>query len=232
MPTILKRWNDEDTKTRATHVLVLPQFPQYAESTTASVFDTIGKSLQKQVVIPHLTFISHFHRFKGFIELTVNNIHKIFEHNDIDQFLISFHGVPTRRIKEKKDIYYDHCLETFDLIRKRVRFPSEKIHLCFQSRFGREEWLLPSTDQVAKDLANKGAKKIAVCCPSFTIDCLETTVEIGMELREELAPLGCEVVLVPALNDFDDWCIELSNLIKKLVESGPKALEELSLDPK
>jgi ferrochelatase len=231
LPSILERWNQEDPNTRAQHVIVIPQFPQYSESTTASVFDTVAKGMKSQVVIPNLTFLTSFHRFKGFINLTVKNIQHILQHNEIDHLLISFHGVPTRRITEKKDIYYAQCLETFNLIKNLVNFPKEKIHLCFQSRFGREEWLLPSTDQVAKDLAVKGAKKIAVSCPSFTIDCLETTVEIGMELREEIAPQGCDVVLVPALNDFEDWSQELSHLIKMLVESGPKALEELSFDP-
>lgn len=231
LPSILQRWNQEDPKQRAQHFIILPQFPQYSESTSASVFDELAKAMKSQVVIPHITFISSFHRFKGFIDLMVNNIHNVIKQHKIDHLLISFHGVPTRRIQEKKDIYYDQCLETFHLLKARVNFPQDKIHLCFQSRFGREEWLLPSTEQVAIDLANQGVQNIAVSCPSFTIDCLETTVEIGIELREKLSPLGTEVILVPALNDFDDWVLELSKLIKNIVQSGPKALEELSFEP-
>lgn len=231
LPEILERWNHESPSLRSQHIIIIPQFPQYSESTTASVFDNMGKAMSSQVVIPHLTFISYFHRLKAFIELSVINIHKIFTQSGADHLLISFHGVPTRRITEKKDLYYDHCLETFVLIKSRLKIPEEKIHLCFQSRFGREDWLLPATDKVAIKLAKSGVKKIAVVCPSFTIDCLETTVEIGMELREELAPFGTEVVLVPALNDFDEWVQEFSILIKNLAKSGPKALEELSFDP-
>lgn len=232
LPQILEKWNAESVKSRAQHVIVLPQFPQYSESTTASVFDTIAKAMKKQVVIPSLTFISSFHRLKAFIDLMVNHIHKTIEQNPgIDQLLISFHGIPTRRVTIKKDIYFDQCVETFELLKSKVNFPKDKIHLCFQSRFGREEWLLPSTSQVAEDLAKNGAKKIAVSCPSFTVDCLETTVEIGIELKEELSSHGTDVVLVPALNDFDEWVDELSILLKALVESGPKALEELSYDP-
>lgn len=232
LPSILEAWNQELVTSRADHLIVIPQFPQYSESTTASVFDYVAKAMEKQVVIPNLTFISNFHRLKAFIDLMVNNLHKTLEQNPgVDQLLISFHGVPTRRIKVKKDVYHQHCLETFELMLKIINFPKDKIHLCFQSRFGREEWLLPSTSQVAMDLARLGAKKIAVACPSFTVDCLETTVEIGIELKEELAPMGTDVILVPALNDFDDWVEELSILLKALVQSGPKALEELSYLP-
>lgn len=233
LPSILKKWNEENVATRAQQVIVLPQFPQYSESTTASVFDTVGKAMAQQVVIPHLTFISNFHRLKSFIDLMVANIHTILEQDpSIDQLLISFHGVPTRRITQKKDLYYDHCLETFELMKNKINYPKDKIHLCFQSRFGSEEWLLPATNQLATKLAQDGAKKIAVSCPSFTVDCLETTVEIGIELKEELSIFGTNVILIPALNDFDEWVEELSILIKALVHSGPKALEELSYDPK
>jgi ferrochelatase len=233
LPEILKSWNAQPINSRAQHVIVLPQFPQYSESTTASVFDNIGKAMQHQVVIPNITFISSFHRLKALIDLMVESVHKTIQLNPkIDYLLISFHGIPTRRITVKKDIYQSHCLETFQLMREKINFPKEKIYLCFQSRFGREEWLLPSTSQVALDLAKQGAKKIAVSCPSFTVDCLETTVEIGIELKEELAASGTDVILVPALNDFDEWVEELSILVKSLAHSGPSALEELSYQPR
>jgi len=225
---IFQQWNNESENTRAQEVWVFPQFPQYAESTIASVFDVLAKELKNQINIPHLHFISGFHRFKPFIDLSVEHIHHVLKQNDIDALMISFHGIPLRRVLSKKDLYYKHCIETFFLLTAQIKFPAEKIFLCFQSRFGREPWLGPSTELVADDLVKMGKKRIAVYCPSFVVDCLETTVEIGVELREHIAGNGGEIISIPCLNDFDPWAEALTSLIIDLKKQGLVALENKS----
>lgn len=218
---VYNKWKNENYQTRADHWVIFPQFPQYAESTTASVFDVVSHEMMKQVNIPSLSFISSFHLLKVYIDTFVERINKVLSMNqEIQHLLISFHGIPLRRVKEKKDIYYDQCLETFNCLREKVNISSEKIHLCFQSKFGKEEWLGPATSSLALDLAKKGSKTIAVCCPSFTVDCLETTVEIGIELKEELSEYQTEVILVPSLNDFDDWVEKIAPVIDDVVRNG------------
>jgi ferrochelatase len=229
LKAIADQWNKQDSACRAQHWIVIPQFPQYSESTTASVFDVLSSTMHSQVVIPSITFLSSFNRLKSFIDLTAKQIQTYLQNDlSIDHLLVSFHGIPTRRVLVKKDIYEQQCLETFALLKERINFPEEKIHLCFQSRFGSEEWLMPATSTLALELAKKGAKKIAVSCPSFVVDCLETTVEIGIELKEELHEFGTDVVLIPALNDFDPWVKELSSFIVEMCESGVQAVEKFS----
>ena len=210
---VFAAWEQEDELTRADSVLLLPQFPQYSESTIASVFDNVAKDAKYLVNIPNLTFVSHYHNAKCFIDFYVRSIKKELDLG-FDELVISFHGIPLRRVLQKKDIYYRHCFETFTLIKQRLEIADEKIHFTFQSRFGSEQWLGPSTEDYAIDLAKNGAKKIVVACPSFTVDCLETIDEIGNELSEEVHEFGTEVVSAKCPNDSDQWVSEYAHFIK------------------
>lgn len=230
---IYQNWKHESVHGRADHWIIFPQFPQYAESTTASVFDVVTHELMKQVNIPSLSFISSFHLLKAYIDTICDRIHKTLELNhEVQHLLISFHGIPLRRVKVKKDIYYDQCKETFNCLVEKLNFPKDKIHLCFQSKFGKEEWLGPATSILANDLAKSGVKSVAVSCPSFTVDCLETTVEIGIELKEELAHYNTDVILVPSLNDFDDWIYRLTPIIEDIVANGIQKIRYHSYENK
>ena len=189
---------------------IVPLFPQYSESTTASVFDQAIHALQKQVVLPELNFVTHFHRSRAFIDQSVALLAEtLSKRTDVGDLVISFHGIPTRRITSKKDPYYQHCLETFYLLQDNLvqKHPELKVtfHLTFQSRFGSEEWLSPYTDKYVEALVESGTKKLAIYCPSFLIDCLETSDEIGNELGDEVRDLGGELVLVPCLNQRPQW---------------------------
>lgn len=227
LPDLLDQWEDEDVDERADRVVVMPQFPQYSESTVASVYDQIGKELENRVNIPSLTVVSSYHKLKAFIDLSVKKIEETIKQSQPDDLLISFHGIPTRRVLEKKDDYYFHCFETFWLIKEKIDFPEDKIHMVFQSRFGSEKWLGPATDEFAVELVEKGSKNIACYCPSFVVDCLETTDEIGTELREEIEEAGGSLSFIECLNDDADWARAYAQYINAYCNGSQKDLDGL-----
>jgi ferrochelatase len=227
IPTLFKTWVDEDHDERASRLVILPQFPQYSEATIASVVDAVGKTFSTAVNIPDFEFISSYHRLKAFIDLGAKKIQEHIDKNNPDDLIISFHGIPLRRVTEKKDDYYFHCWETFYLLSKQINFDKSKIHFCFQSRFGSEQWLGPATDEFACDLAKSGSKTISIYCPSFVVDCLETTDEIGNELAEEVEEFGAHIDFVPCLNDDEDWALGYANYINTMVNLSKADLEKL-----
>ncbi|MCT4642694.1 MAG: ferrochelatase [Bacteriovoracaceae bacterium] len=226
---LLDSWEAEDFDDRANELVVIPQFPQFSESTVASVFDVVGKAFSKRVNFPDIRFITNYHKLKAFIDLSVKKIEDTLEGKDIDALVISFHGIPTRRVIDKKDEYYLHCYETFCLIKEKLKEEyASKIHMCFQSRFGSEKWLGPATDEYAVALVEEhGHKNIACYCPSFVVDCLETTDEIGNELREELEEVGGHLEFIPCLNADKDWAKSFAIYINTLVNGTKSEVDSL-----
>lgn len=208
---IFAKWNLEDPSTRAQEVYIFPQFPQYSESTIASVFDVLAKELRPQVNIPSLHFKSYYHTSKAFIDESVRKIQEYLADNSDAEIVLSFHGIPLRRVLQKEDIYYRQCFETFYLISQQF---DVKMHFCFQSRFGSEQWLGPATDTYVEELASQGVKKIGVYCPSFVVDCLETIDEIGHELAESVKSFNTQVDLIPCLNKDASWVRAYANYIQ------------------
>jgi ferrochelatase len=225
--TLFKHWEQEDEVERADRLIVLPQFPQYSESTSASVVDTVAKTFSKAVNIPDFEFVSSYHRLKSFIDLSVAKIQKSIDENHPEELIISFHGIPLRRVLQKKDQYYLHCYETYHLIREKLNFPKDKVHFTFQSRFGSEQWLGPATDEYAVELIENGAKSIATYSPSFVVDCLETTDELGHELTEEIEEAGGKHYFIECLNDDDDWAKGYAEFINTYVNGKRTELKEL-----
>lgn len=224
---VLDEWEKEDVHERAQKVLILPQFPQYSESTIGSVVDTVSKEFKSRVNVPSYTIINSYHRSKAFIDHSVRKIQEVLAaHTDIEELVISFHGIPLRRVLEKKDIYLLHCLETYELIKEQLN-TSLPITMTFQSRFGREIWLGPYTDETVLRKVQNGVKKIGVYCPSFVVDCLETTDEIGNELGEEAKLLGGEVVHIPCLNDDAEWIEDYAHFINTQAKGDAAARAEL-----
>jgi ferrochelatase len=210
---VLDDWEREDVHTRAERVIVMPQFPQYAESTIASVIDGLGREFKKRVNIPTFTVVNSYHRSKAFIDHSVRKIQEcLAAHPDMQELVISFHGIPLRRVLEKKDLYLLHCLETYELIRQNLNI-SLPISMTFQSRFGQEVWLGPYTDETVLKKIDSGVKKLGVYCPSFVVDCLETTDEIGNELGHEVKAHGGELIHIPCLNDDEAWIADYANFI-------------------
>lgn len=228
--TVFKKWESEEVHERADRLVILPQFPQYSESTSASVSDTFSHTISDAVNIPDYEFVSSYHRLRAFIDLSAKKIQETIENKHPEHLVISFHGIPLRRVLQKKDEYYLHCFETYELIKQNLDLKNTKIHLTFQSRFGSEQWLGPATDEYAVDLANNGAKSIATYSPSFVVDCLETTDELGHELTEELKEVGASHYFIECLNDDDDWAQGYAKYINTYVNGNRSELAELFYD--
>ncbi|HXH75203.1 MAG TPA: ferrochelatase [Bacteriovoracaceae bacterium] len=210
---VLDAWEKEDVHTRAQRVLVLPQFPQYAESTIGSVIDGLGHEFKNRVNIPTFTVLNSYHRSLAFIDHSVRKIHESLKANpDMQELVISFHGIPLRRVLEKKDLYLLHCLETYELIKSRL-VTQIPISMTFQSRFGSEVWLGPYTDETITEKVRSGVKSIGVYCPSFVVDCLETTDEIGHELGHKVKSLGGQLFHIPCLNADPEWIEDYARFI-------------------
>ncbi len=224
---VFNEWEKEDPFTRAQKVLILPQFPQYSESTVASVVDTLNGEFKRRVNIPTFTIVNSYHRSKAFIDHSVRKIQEAMKaHPDMDELVISFHGIPLRRVLEKKDIYLLHCLETYELIKERLH-SSIPISMTFQSRFGTEVWLGPYTDATVLKKIESGVKKIGVYCPSFVVDCLETTDEIGHELGNEVKEAGGNLVHIPCLNADPEWIADYSHFINVYANGSESEKHEL-----
>lgn len=227
---VIDAWEKEDIYERAQKVLVLPQFPQYAESTIASVVDALGGDFKKRVNLPTFTIVNSYHRSHAFINHSVRKIQESLKANpDMQELVISFHGIPLRRVLEKKDLYLLHCLETYELIKAKLN-PSMPISMTFQSRFGSEVWLGPYTDETVVKKVKSGTKKIGVYCPSFVVDCLETTDEIGNELGHEVKEAGGELVHIPCLNADPEWIADYAKFINVYANGSEQDRQGLFYD--
>ena len=210
---------EEDLKagTGATKLLVIPLFPQYSESTIASGIDALAKELSRRVKIPTLEVITNFHRSHAFIDNSVRKIEAAVSNLkdqsiELDSLVISFHGMQKRRIVMKGDDYYRHCYETFRLIIDRLScINADQAVMCFQSRFGSEEWITPYNEDVVQKLISSGKKEIAIYSPSFVMDCLETTDELGHELLNEAKEWGGNLYPIDCLNADEEWCKDFAN---------------------
>lgn len=222
-PLLEKQWQILEEKdpgiTLRDEFWFVPLFPQPCEATTASVFDRIREMWAQQVNVPTFHFLSSFHLFPSYVNGSVRQIEKFWRQEGIEKsaLLLSFHGLPLRRITEKGDGYLQSCKETYSLICSRLtQIPVEKVFLSFQSRFGSEEWLSPSTQSMGEELAQKGIETLYLYAPSFLIDCLETSQELGEELAAELnKKWGMKVILIPCLNDDSQWAQEFALDLKK-----------------
>lgn len=227
VPDVWDAWERDiaENNKPATKLLVIPMFPQYSESTIASGADGFFSVLKTRVQLPPFEFMTNFHRAKCFIDNSVEQIDRYIQkfrnESSVDALIISFHGIPKRRVIYKKDAYYQHCFETYWLLRERIKeISQDKIVMTFQSRFGSEEWLTPYTEDKMEQLIADGQKNIAVYCPSFVADCLETTDEIGTELAEEAHELGGKIHFIPCLNDQDKWCQEFAQFVHNHAEES------------
>lgn len=229
-PRVSEVWDswEHDIATQndpATKLVVVPMFPQYSESTIASGADAFFHELKNRVQLPPFEFFTDFHRSRAFIDNSVRRIDqrlKEFKQKGaVDKLIISFHGIPKRRVIQKGDAYYQHCYETFVLLRDHVKeIAGDNIEMTFQSRFGSEEWLTPYTDERVEELIEHGHKRVAVYCPSFVADCLETVDEIGHELAEEAKEWGGEILFIDCLNDDERWCQDFAEYIYRHVEAS------------
>jgi len=213
-------------------IIVLPMFPHYASASTGSAVEEVMRVMSKWWVIPEVRFISQYYDHPTFLEAFVERGRK-YNIADYDHVLFSYHGLPERQVDK---VYVDgskcadhHCEDginednkfcykatsyaTSRMLAERLNIPADKYTTCFQSRLD-QKWLKPFSDEVVRQLAEKGAKRILVFSPAFTADCLETVIEIGDEYQEIFAHHGGEKVqLVESLNDHPLWIRCMKELV-------------------
>jgi ferrochelatase len=203
-------------------ILVLPLYPQYSGTTTASVFDAVYAWGQQVRSIPEFRFVNRYPDHPGYIDALARSISTHWQHHGRpDKLVMSFHGVPART-RTLGDPYHDECQQTARLLAHQLGLRSDQYQLTFQSRFGKAEWLQPYTQPTVEALAHSGTKRIDVVCPGFTSDCLETLEEINMEVREAfLHQGGKEFHYIPCLNDNLDWIRALTDIAEQQLEGWP-----------
>ncbi|WP_299490392.1 ferrochelatase [uncultured Shewanella sp.] len=196
-------------------LIVLPLYPQYAAPTTASAFDAIAKELSHWRFLPSLHFINGYHTHPDFIHALAESITRDFELNGRPQKLVlSYHGMPERNL-HLGDPYYCFCIQTTQLLVDKLGLSETEYLTTFQSRFGKAKWLSPYTDATMKALPKQGVKDIAVICPAFSSDCLETLEEIEGENRHIFEEAGGERYrYISALNDDDLHIQMMANIVR------------------
>jgi len=195
-------------------IIILPLYPQYSATTTASTFDAVAEVLKSWRRIPELHLIDSYHDHPAYIDALSQSVqHYWQEHGQSERLLMSYHGIPERYFKQG-DPYPCHCQKTARLLRERLDLNEQKAQVAFQSRFGREPWLQPYTDATLKSWAHDGVRSVDVICPGFSADCLETIEEVGMENRDYfLSAGGQQYRYIPALNDDDAHISALTEMI-------------------
>ena len=211
-PPSLAHVFDELTAKGIARVFVLPMYPQYSGSTTASIFDEIGKVLGKRRFVPDLRFVHSYATRPDYIECLAQTVRQHWADNGhSDCLVMSFHGLP-QEVVDDGDPYQRQCLDTAQLLAAELKVGEWRC--CFQSRFGPKAWLQPYTEDVLKELPDLGFKTIDVMCPGFSADCLETLEEVNMGYRELfLSAGGKEFRYIPCLNDRPEHIELLSRFV-------------------
>ena len=196
-----------------TRVLIMPAYPQYSATTTASVFDAVYTWAAKVRRLPEFRFVNHYHDDPGYIAALATSIQTYWKANgQAEKLVMSFHGVPERTLK-LGDPYHCECYKTARLVAEKLGLSKDQYQLTFQSRFGKAKWLEPYTEPTLIKLAEAGTKSVDLVCPGFTGDCLETLEEINMEAREAFLHAGGEKFsYIPCLNDSADWITALAGI--------------------
>lgn len=198
----------------ARKIVVLPLYPQYCASTSGSTFDAVAEDFVKRRWLPDFRFVSHYHDNPEYIKCVADKIRQHWvSHPKADKLLFSYHGIPKRYLLNG-DPYHCECYKTTRLIAQELGLNEAEYMTSFQSRFGREEWLKPYTDDTLKAFPEQGVKSVQVVCPGFSSDCLETIEEIGEENREYFEESGGErYEYIEALNSDDEHITMLFNLV-------------------
>ncbi|HEX3858303.1 MAG TPA: ferrochelatase [Pseudolabrys sp.] len=198
-------------------ILVVPLYPQYAAATTATVGDEVFRALEKLRFQPALRVAAPYYAEPVYIDALASSLNAELAKLSFkpDVIVASFHGIPDDYVA-KGDPYQRHCVETTQLLRKKLKLGEERLMLTFQSRFGPTEWLKPYTDMTVKSLAEKGIKNIAVITPGFSADCLETLEEIAMENADIFkAAGGVNFATIPCLNDSNSGMAVIRDIVMR-----------------
>lgn len=204
----------------AQRVVVLPLYPQYSRTTTASVFDGVDAALRRLGWQPALHRVERYHDDPEWARAVAESVrsHQA-EHGTPDRLLISMHGIP-QRYDTAGDPYAGECCSSAVAVAEALGLQQPDWFLAFQSRFGREPWLQPYTDKTLEAWADEGVKRVQVLCPGFAVDCIETLEEIAMQNAELFEEAGGESLqLIPCLNDDPAHAQVLANIVRRVI--GP-----------
>ena len=231
IPEVISKLKDKGIE----NLFIMPMYPHYAMSSYETVLVRVQEEIQLQAPSMTWTVLQPFYKDEDYINAMVENARPHIT-DDLDKVLFSFHGIPERHLR-KADSSQAHCLttpdccnvchpvqgtcyrhqcfETVKAMTKQLGLPMGKQSISFQSRLGREPWLRPYTDHVLEQFPEKGVKRLAVICPAFVSDCLETLEEINMEGRKEFLAAGGEFfTMIPCLNEHPAWISMLANRIQ------------------
>jgi ferrochelatase len=197
-------------------IVAFPLFPQYASATTGSALEQLFREVQGLRVVPSIRVVPPYYDDSSYIAalkaLICDSLRAITFRPD--RLLLSFHGLPKRYTVEG-DPYADHCRATATRLERSLALPDTSIMLVFQSQFGREEWLQPYTDKTLEELGRSGAS-VAVICPGFTADCLETLEEIRLRGAEQFHGTGGKMFhAIPCLNDHPAWVEAMTTIVTR-----------------
>ena len=226
-------------------IVAAPLYPQYTQSSFETAVVETRKQAKKLGIADKIVFLDPFYVEPGFIQANAAIVGEHLKTNSPDYVLFSYHGVPVRHIKQvdthghcrtndsccaevgaaNANCYRAQCHATTRAIAAALELKAELYTTCFQSQFGKDEWIGPSFEDLLVELPKRGIKSVAVACPSFVADCLETLEEIGIRGREEFKEAGGdELTLIPCLNSDPLWIKAAANLIRAaagVTTSGP-----------
>jgi ferrochelatase len=212
IPEVLARLRSEGCE----RILIIPMYPQYAASTSASAFDAVAVCLQQMRNVPEIRLVKHFHDHPAYIGAVAALVRRHWRsRGQPDRLVISFHGLPQFSLS-RGDPYHCECQKTARLLAEELQLEAGRWQIAFQSRLGRMEWLKPYTASILADLGRQGLRRVDVVCPGFVADCLETLEEIGIEGKEIfLGAGGREFHALPCLNESDEWIRALTTIARE-----------------
>jgi ferrochelatase len=197
-----------------TKILLFPLYPQYAASSSASAMDSLWRVLLRTRNTPEIRTIRNYHDHPAYIEALKHSVLKHWgKFGKPSKLIMSFHGVPFKSLMQG-DPYHCECNKTGRLLAQALKLKENQYKICFQSRFGKAEWLKPYFSEVIADLGKAKEANVHVICPGFSSDCLETLEEInmeGMEIFKENG--GTKYSYIPALNDNDEWVQAMQKIV-------------------
>ncbi|MHA3892626.1 ferrochelatase [Acinetobacter sp. GXMZU3951] len=202
-------------KTPQDHLILLPLFPQYSATSTAPLYDLLAQWMQKQRNLPGISIVRDYYQHPLYIQSLAQSVQDYWAvHGQAEKLLMSFHGIP-QPYADKGDPYADRCRITAQLLAQALNLSEGQWAISFQSRFGKQEWVKPYTDQLLQEWAEQGVKSVQIMSPAFSADCLETLEELAIENAELFLSQGGEqYAYIPALNTREDHLKLLFSLLQ------------------
>ncbi len=199
-----------------TDITVLPAYPQYSATTTATVFDGLAIMLRQRRLVPNLNFIGDYHVHPGYIDALADSVKSFWNGQGRgEHLLLSFHGLPQRNV-DLGDPYQQQCQATAAALAGQLGLAATDWQLGFQSRFGKAQWLQPYTDGILAQLGQQGIQQLDVLCPGFAADCLETLEEISIQGQEIFSAAGGgQLRYIPALNAQEQHIQALARILRQ-----------------